>query len=575
MWLLPEWRLLRSHSLDVFFDSCMWGSCRKKSTRFLTTCVEMLSLARTCDNKHSHASWLPVGNKGSIQYATAQEAACPHELCQAMSSALQLQAASFNLEIVRECPLEQSSHAAAASARRQPKLSKYKPLLEDFKYRVTVAVDSVEHLPLDDKSCLKVALPSVPAGAKLLRRPVKGVSSASGLGPLGLGPSAPASGLGFPSPSVPVGRPLASFGIYRSPSEFVSAARDLEHPFDSCKAVPDRILEIVASLLSSSPVDMLRHRLSVLHKWKTWARELQADEDRLHESLDPGVASVLKGKKLLLLRKVATSLGWPDEALHDELIRGFRITGLQDASGVFGLDPRPASSTKDDLLKQSKHLRPALWAKIKGAPLDSLGRELWDITYAEYSDKSWLEEPRTFSQLEQMMPEGWIPTRRFPVVQHDKLRPIDDLTECGTNGACSTLDKLDLRALDETVFTAMLIMRCLESRCFALRLDDGRVLRGRVHPYWLQHPDRARVLVKTVDLKSAYKQLALHPDDRRFSVISLKDPADDEPKGFLCRVLPFVQNFASVCTRTFGIRWTVLEILFCFKALSSVLQLYR
>ena len=35
-----------------------------------------------------------------------------------------------------------------------------------------------------------------------------------------------------------------------------------------------------------------------------------------------------------------------------------------------------------------------------------------------------------------------------------------------------------------------------------------------------------------------------------------------------------VQNFASVCTRTFGIRWTVLEILFCFKALSSVLQLY-
>ncbi|CAE7661920.1 bath-40, partial [Symbiodinium necroappetens] len=245
-------------------------------------------------------------------------------------------------------------------------------------------------------------------------------------------------------------------------------------------------------------------------------------------SLLSSVASVLEGKKLLLLRKVAASMGWPDEALHDELVRGFRITGLQDASGVFGLDPRPASGTKEDLLKQSKHLRPALWAKIKGAPLDSLGRELWDITFAEYRDKSWLEEPRTFSQLEQLLPEGWVPTRRFPVVQHDKLRPIDDLTECGTNGACSTLDKLDLRALDETVFTAMLIM-----------LDDGRVLRGRVHPYWLQHADRARVLVKTVDLKSAYKQLALHPDDRRFSVISLKDPADDEPKGFLCRVLPF------------------------------------
>ena len=116
------------------------------------------------------------------------------------------------------------------------------------------------------------------------------------------------------------------------------------------------------------------------------------------------------------------------------------------------------------------------------------------------------------------MPEGWVPTRRFPVVQHDKLRPIDDLTECGTNGACSTLDKLDLRALDETVFTAMLIMRCLESRCFALRLDDGRVLRGRVHPYWLQHPDGAHVLVKTVDLKSAYKnQTGIHGGPRHCS----------------------------------------------------------
>ena len=164
MWLLPEWKHLRSQCLDVVFDSCMWGSCRKKSTRFLTTCVEMLSLAKTCDNKHSHASWQPVRNKSGVQHATSQEAAYPHELCQAMSSALQLQAASFNLEIVRECPLEQSSHAAAASARRQPKLSKYKPLLEDFKYRVTVAVDSVEHLPLDAKSCLTVALPSALLG---------------------------------------------------------------------------------------------------------------------------------------------------------------------------------------------------------------------------------------------------------------------------------------------------------------------------------------------------------------------------------------------------------------------------
>ncbi|CAE7942891.1 PRSS12, partial [Symbiodinium necroappetens] len=114
-------------------------------------------------------------------------------------------------------------------------------------------------------------------------------------------------------------------------------------------------------------------------------------------------------------------------------------------------------------------------------------------------EKSWLEKPRGIHELDALMPTGWVPVRRFPVVQRGKLRPIDDLTESGTNGACGTLDKLDLRALDETVFTAMLILKCLKVGSFALKLGDGRVLRGRVHPYWLQRPEELTALRNSVE----------------------------------------------------------------------------
>ena len=55
----------------------------------------------------------------------------------------------------------------------------------------------------------------------------------------------------------------------------------------------------------------------------------------------------------------------------------------------------------------------------------------------------------------------------------------------------------------------------------------------------LQNGYRPRPLVKTLDLKSAYKQLALNDLEARKSVICLKCPDDGRVYGFVCKTLPF------------------------------------
>ena len=70
-----------------------------------------------------------------------------------------------------------------------------------------------------------------------------------------------------------------------------------------------------------------------------------------------------------------------------------------------------------------------------------------------------------------------------------------------------------------------------------LRMSDGNVLEGPVNQQWKGNSEK--IVTKTVDLKSAYKQLAIHPAEQKRSVISVKNPETGEVFGFVSRTLPF------------------------------------
>ena len=112
------------------------------------------------------------------------------------------------------------------------------------------------------------------------------------------------------------------------------------------------------------------------------------------------VAKVLKGKKLLLLEKLARNLNWPGKKLFAELKSGFKLTGYAPPSGVFKTDLRPSAFGKSQLMQYAKFLRPLLLEKFSSpSHIDEHADELFDITLKETQEKDWLEGPYTVAEI--------------------------------------------------------------------------------------------------------------------------------------------------------------------------------
>ena len=99
----------------------------------------------------------------------------------------------------------------------------------------------------------------------------------------------------------------------------------------------------------------------------------------------------------------------------------------------------------------------------------------------------------------------WLCSRRFPLVQGEKVRLIDDAKESQLNTAYYATNKLVLQDVDCLVSLVMQMCRCFVRRGeFAMRLSDGSTVSGRVASDW---GSEVGFLGRTLDLSSAYKQL--------------------------------------------------------------------
>ena len=66
-------------------------------------------------------------------------------------------------------------------------------------------------------------------------------------------------------------------------------------------------------------------------------------------------------------------------------------------------------------------------------------------------------------------------------------------------------------------------------------LGDGTV--GQVHSDWRKLKPNFKATC--VDLQSAYKQLAVHPEEQKRTVVTLWDDKEKRPKCYTSKVLPF------------------------------------
>ena len=309
----------------VKLHSCAYGGERKKLTAFLCSDQEFLALERFCDESHAHKGW--GYDHGNQECNTAKEAGYPKMMCEACASILETitfgRVGFLNDSRVSSC--ERKAPTTAKGSHDATIISEFAAVR---------AVVSKLQPPLNNKKLLSESWQALPKGAKLLRTEAK-------------------RGGVF----------LFVFGFFRNMRQFVDVAKQLWHPFDELRNLPDCWTACIFRCMSMGPVEMTKQRIQTLKLWGEWEKELRCDEAALHARLHHKVAQVLEGKNLLLLQKLANEINWPDKGIHDEIQQGFELTGYAPPSGIFKTELRPAEFGKDRLLQDAKFLKPLLLGK--------------------------------------------------------------------------------------------------------------------------------------------------------------------------------------------------------------------
>ncbi|CAE7939332.1 unnamed protein product, partial [Symbiodinium sp. KB8] len=191
----------------------------------------------------------------------------------------------------------------------------------------------------------------------------------------------------------------ATFGIFRTPDAFVKEALKMIHPFELPTELDSSNVQAMANILSSGVQGTCKFRESVLSHYEQRAACLEQAEHELKSKMHPEVREIMKDKRLLLLAEV-----------------------LKDA----GVNDQRASRDPD------------------------VAKAVWKETL-EQKDKKWLRGPFTFEEIDQKYGGTWIASKRFGVVQGEKTRAVDDLSEFLITASVTATDKVILDAVDNII----------------------------------------------------------------------------------------------------------------------------
>lgn len=204
LWSIREYDELLRKGFIVDFQHCRWtleGPARAKWTRLRTNCDALKQLEGQCALKHEHLGWETTeGNK----FATAQKAEYPDGMCAAIAKVLTEALAAKglgpfvlpeNLDLTASVP----HRRRRAVLGKQPRGKQLPAVLSEFK---CVSEDSTQEASANQYKVLRPVL----QGGDIVE-----------------------------------GRVVA--GLFRTPVEFVEAAKSVQHPANLAGAIPDILVE--------------------------------------------------------------------------------------------------------------------------------------------------------------------------------------------------------------------------------------------------------------------------------------------------------------------------------------------
>ena len=465
---------------------------------------------------HYHEPWGTIQKGNKKVFATALEVHYPKALCEAIVHAFALKFAQVGWKVSE---IHATNAAAAASTGLQPTKPSLPPLISEFRSKCCMLTSD------SDTICWPNNPPDV-TNAKLLHKiSVGGKDSEAVLENVKSACSALNMVVSIPNVGLGSAQFLKVFGFFWEPEEFVGEAIKISHPLAAeMVVVPKILLEEVQFHASGDAFTVAKKRLRFVAKWTSRAKALMGDESTLKNQIDPLVANVTKDKKILLFEEMLREVEFPDMGVVEEMKAGASLTGDIPITNMLPCKFVPPLLDESSLASQASLLRNNVQDHAVSSGDAHLDAEVWQKTMEEVN-LSWLRGPLELSDVPVNSPI----TRRFGLSQKHKVRLIDDYTQSGVNHFVTVHESLSLHTVDiaASLVTVWLRMCKLNNQC------------------------PAQLLIKTFDLSSAYKKIALNADGRRFSFIAFWDPNDKRPKCFQSLVLPFgairsVHSFLSV-----------------------------
>ncbi|CAJ1339650.1 unnamed protein product, partial [Effrenium voratum] len=529
MWETSFW--LDSVGATTFYETychhCMYGSNRKKWTKFVHNFVELSGVSALCDGTHEHLPW---GYSHDGNFSTSEETAYPWKLCKALShayAAAWFAYGAIGAPLELEAVVNQHELQLAQSYANKQTRKRIPPLVKEFREIVVLQgpssllpvdkLDSDWAIPLQFKQNPEVKV--LPSGSRMLR-----VQNTGGQAGPSEGNELEKAAL-FDSSFDDTLEPdcEAVFGVPWSVDEFLERAASLVHPRNLHTGVPIELKDAIDWASWRSSCDMRNFRIGVIKEWLLLARDLNSAEKEIRLSLEPHVRTVLGQKRLKLFEHMLRQSGHGDVSLVDDIMKGFDIAGDIPKSAVFRKKFRPAELTVDSLRRNAKRVRSGILQSVhaEGDRLGSdheLAQAVYDATMKELS-LGYLHGPYAESDLG---PECSI-TRRFGVRQGQKVRPIDNYTESQLNQTTTVHETI-------TLHTADVIAAASSYRLGLTDCADRRCLQG-----------------KSWDLKRAYKQLPLSKRALQDSYLAVLNPKSLEVELFGQYVLPFGSTASVNC----------------------------
>jgi hypothetical protein len=270
--------------------------------------------------------------------------------------------------------------------------------------------------------------------------------------------------------------------------------------------LPTEVKEACIQVAESEEFVVINNRCSKLGEWRRVSKALQQEEMAVKSGMPFDRRKILESKRLCLMRHIIQEEQYEDRDLALDFEKGFSLVGEVPRSNVLPEKLLPATMTTS-----AKKANLALRYMTRSSGSEDLDQKLWEKTQLEVS-KGWLAGPIDWDCL----PDDATVSRRFPLDQSGKVRPIDDLKQSQVNATVTSFEQATVDGPDVISAFAIFFMRCLQA---AGKSTD--------------------LLGRSLDLASAYRQLAISDDSLKHSFLSVYSPQSKKAELFSQIALPF------------------------------------